>query len=61
MSKKALNGATGQDFINSPFNTKSPVYTGPFMFKEWVKDDHLTVVANPNYFKGKPKLDSYIA
>ena len=30
------------------------------MFKEWVKDDHLTVVANPSYFKGKPHLASYI-
>src|SRR5439155_26229096 len=59
-SKKAFAGATGQAFINNDFNTKTPVYTGPFMFKEWVKDDHLTVVANPNYFKGKPHLASYI-
>jgi peptide/nickel transport system substrate-binding protein len=59
-SKKALGGTAGQDFINNDFNTKKPVYTGPFMFKEWVKDDHLTVVANPNYFKGKPKMDAYI-
>jgi peptide/nickel transport system substrate-binding protein len=59
-SKKALGGTSGQAFINNDFNTKTPVYTGPFMFKEWVKDDHLTVVANPNYFKGKPHLASYI-
>jgi peptide/nickel transport system substrate-binding protein len=59
-SKAALKGVSGKDFINSDFNTKKPVYTGPFMFKEWVKDDHLTVVANPNYFKGKPHLDAYI-
>jgi peptide/nickel transport system substrate-binding protein len=30
------------------------------MFKEWVKDDHLTVVKNPNYFRGAPALDQYI-
>jgi peptide/nickel transport system substrate-binding protein len=59
-SKKALGGTSGQAFINNDFNTKAPVYTGPFMFKEWVKDDHLTVVANPTYFKGKPHLASYI-
>ena len=59
-SKAALKGVSGKDFINSDFNTKKPVYTGPFMFKEWVKDDHLTVVANPNYFKGKPHLATYI-
>ncbi len=31
---------------------------GPFAIKEWVAGDHMTLVANPNYFGDKPKLDS---
>lgn len=37
---------------------ESPIGTGAFMFKEWVKGDRLVVVANPNYWRqGYPKLE----
>src|SRR5262245_37261304 len=29
---------------------KHPIGTGPYTFVEWVKDDHLTLEANPNYW-----------
>lgn len=39
---------------------KHPVGTGPFKFAEWVKDDHITLVANDNYWRERPKLDKVI-
>jgi len=47
---------------------RHPVGTGPFVFKEWVVKDHITLVRNPNYnwgssyFKhqGPPYLDQVV-
>jgi peptide/nickel transport system substrate-binding protein len=50
----------GTDILTNPYNEK-PVGTGPFIFKEWVKGDHLTVERNPNYWrKGLPHFDRIV-
>lgn len=34
--------------------------TGPYIFKEWVHGDHITLVRNPNYWGRKPYFDEVI-
>jgi peptide/nickel transport system substrate-binding protein len=38
-----------------PFN-QSPIGTGAFKVARWVRGDHIELVANDDYFRGKPKL-----
>ena len=37
-----------------------PVGTGPFMFDSWVSADRIVLKANPDYYKGKPAIDTLI-
>ena len=36
---------------------RQPVGTGPFRFAGWVRDQQITLAANPDYFEGRPRLD----
>ena len=38
-----------------PFN-QLPIGTGPFRVVKWVRGDHVELVANDDYFRGRPKL-----
>ncbi|MGE4318349.1 MAG: peptide-binding protein [Deferribacterales bacterium] len=49
----------GQDVAKSPLLRK-PVGTGPYKFLEWKAGESITLVANNDYFKGRPYLDRYI-
>ncbi len=40
---------------NAAFALK-PIGTGPYKFVEWVKDDHIDLVANEDYWKGAPSI-----
>ena len=36
------------DFLTNPMNA-TPIGTGPFKFKEWVKGSYIQLVANDKY------------
>lgn len=47
--------------VEKDIQLRSPVGTGPFMFKEWKSGDEFVVVRNPNYRqKDKPYIDKII-
>lgn len=49
----------GKDISTSPL-ARHPIGTGPFKFKEWVTGQKIVLVANPDYFEGRPYIDGYI-
>ena len=50
-----LEGQTGLE--SNPFIHQPSVASGPFVITEWVAGDHMTLLPNPNFYKGTPKLD----
>ncbi|MEO1542650.1 MAG: ABC transporter substrate-binding protein [Pseudomonadota bacterium] len=46
--------ALGDDFVSSP------VGTGPFMFDEYVPQQYIRLVANPEYYRGEPEIKEIV-
>ncbi len=44
---------------NVPYNAL-PVGIGPFKYVQWKRSDYVEMVANPTYFRGRPKLDKIV-
>jgi peptide/nickel transport system substrate-binding protein len=55
-----MYAADFSDIMSSPLNEEPMVTNGPFKFLEWVKDDHITLVRNDNYYLGLPNLEGWI-
>ena len=47
------------DINKAPYNAL-PVGIGPFKFKEWRRGDAVEMVADPLYWRGKPKLERIV-
>lgn len=46
--------------LASADGSRNPIGTGPFVFKEWVPDDHLTVTRNEKYWGTAAWLDEVV-
>jgi peptide/nickel transport system substrate-binding protein len=44
---------------NAPYNSL-PVGIGPFKYESWERGEQIVMVANPLYFRGRPKLDKIV-
>ncbi len=53
-----VSPANAEKFTEDAF--KNPCGTGPFKFVEWVKDDHITLETNEDYWRERPELDKLI-
>ena len=61
----ASNNIQDSDWLTAHAKDKSIVHdkvngTGPYLVKEWVAGDHVTLVANPNYWGDKPKAATVV-
>jgi peptide/nickel transport system substrate-binding protein len=60
LPKHILEGQTRDQINKGDFKNKSPIGTGPFKLKEIVPDQFISFEANPDYYGGRPKVDTLI-
>lgn len=58
--KHHLGAIAPKDIVKNSWWSTAPVGTGPFKWSKYVPDQYVELVANENYWRGKPKLDKLI-
>lgn len=58
LPQHVLTGQTLDQINKGDFKNKTPIGTGPFTVKAIVPDQYVEFDANPNYWAGRPKLDT---
>ncbi|MBI1294925.1 hypothetical protein GC175_08205 [bacterium] len=48
------------DIMTSAENEAPSLSAGPLIFQEWTRDERVTAVSNPDYFKGAPFMEGWI-
>jgi len=59
LPKHLLEHIPPEEMKNAEFN-RNPVGNGPFKFKKWVPQQYIELVANDDYFLGRPNLDRIV-
>src|SRR5215831_7608482 len=45
---------------DSAYISKNPIGTGPYRFVRWSKDEEIVLEANPQYFRGAPRIKTVV-
>lgn len=48
------------DIMTSPLNTEPTVSADTFVFNQWVRDDHISMLSNAGFWKGAPNMEGRI-
>ncbi len=60
LPRHAWGNVSAAELLSAEGSARRPLGWGPFVIREWVPGDHITVVRNPTYFRapeGLPHLD----